>query len=174
MPIPVSAPKGGDFTPAPEGLHHAVCVDVWPLWREKSTFPNDRGEFPMKTLTRIVWVLDEMMEDGRPFQVTKRYTASLHEKANLRKELESWRGRAFTEEELQSFDLEKLIGVNCQLQVVHNKGKQGGIFANVAAIVKLGKGMANLAVPQGFVRHKDKVAAGTAEDKTSNDDEDPF
>ena len=43
------------------------------------------------------------MPDGKPFLVRRRYTASLHEKSALRKDLESWRGRAFTNVELDGF-----------------------------------------------------------------------
>ena len=176
MPIPVSAPETRDFTPAPQGLHQAICVDVWDVWREKSKFPNDRGEFPMKARTRVVFLLDAQMADGRPFEIAPYYTASLHEKAKLRKDLESWRGRAFTPDELKSFDLEKLIGVNCQIQVVHNKSGEK-TYANVAAIVPLSKNQTKLTIPPGFVRHKDKVAQAdgpTGEDYPEDEDRTPF
>ena len=45
---------------------------------------------------------------GRRFDVARVYTLCLHERAALRKDLESWRGRKFTEQELDGFDLEKL------------------------------------------------------------------
>ena len=52
------------------------------------------------------------------------YTASLSEKANLRRDLEGWRGRAFTPEELKGFDVFNVLGVPCQVTVTHNdKGK---------------------------------------------------
>ena len=52
------------------------------------------------------------------------YTASLSEKANLRRDLEGWRGRAFTQEELLGFDVFNVLGTHCQVNVIHNdKGK---------------------------------------------------
>src|SRR5208337_1405024 len=70
----------------------------------------------------------------------KRYTLSLHEKAALRKDLESWRGRTFTEEELKGFDVENVLDVPCLLNVIHN-GTSGTVYANVSGIMKLPKSM---------------------------------
>ena len=78
--------------------------------------------------------------------VLRRYRLSLHEKSNLRPMLEAWRGRKFNEEELTGFDLEKLVGVNCQVQVIHGIKSTGGTFAKVQAVVGPAKGTAKLAV----------------------------
>jgi hypothetical protein len=68
--------------------------------------------------------------------VSKFYTNSLHEKAGLRKDLENWRSRAFTPEELGKFDLNQIVGKACMLSIVHNeKGK-----AKVQAVSALPKG----------------------------------
>ena len=141
-----------EFTPAPEGLHQAVCVDVTDLGLQ----PTPWGE---KQKVDLRWQLEAMDEEtGRPFLVQSRYTNSLNEKATLRIHLEAWRGRKFTAEELEGFDLEKLLGVNCQIQVIHNITDQGRIFANVQAIVPLGKGMTKLR-PRDYVRVVDRQAA---------------
>jgi hypothetical protein len=51
-----------------------------------------------------------------------------------------WRSKAFTFEELANgFDLRKLLGVNCTLQVIHHKGDDR-TFANVSAVMPLMKG----------------------------------
>jgi hypothetical protein len=140
----------GDYTPAPEGLHQAVCIDVVDLGI-KATQWGDKHK------VQIRWALEERdPKTDRAFLVTSQYTMSLHKKAQLRQQLEAWRGRKFTEEELKGFDLEKLIGVNCQLQVVHNLGDEGSVFANVQAVVPLGKGMAKLPIPEGYVRVADR------------------
>lgn len=98
------------------------------------------GKEKMTHKINIVWQIDETRDDGKPFTVRKRYTLSLHEKAALRKDLESWRGRAFTEQELQGFDLENLLKVPALLNIIHNQ-KDGSTFANVASIMRLPKTM---------------------------------
>jgi hypothetical protein len=114
------------------------------------------GQTKQQHKVRIVWQIDEAMpDDGKRFIVQKRYTLSLHEKSNLRKELEAWRGRSFTDEELAGFDLEKLIGVNCFLNVVHTT-KDGKTYANIASIMPLKKGMVRME-PEGYERVKDRT-----------------
>lgn len=156
MPIIARRPES-NFTPAPEGLHQAVCVDVWEPWESENPFKS--GD--MVDQTRIVWALEAVNpETGRAFQVSQIYRLSLHEKAKLRQHLEAWRGRKFTEKELEGFDLEQLIGKNCQIQVIHNVKEGGSVFANVQAIVPLGKGMVKLGVPEGYARKRDRAAQG--------------
>lgn len=137
-----------NFKPAPSGAHMAVCVDLVDLGVVKSAFGEARK-------IRVYWQIEEVDDEtGRPFIVSNMYTPSLNEKANLRKHLESWRGRAFTPEELKGFDLEKLLGANCQLNVIHVV-KDGTTYANIAAIMPPPKSAAKLA-PRDYVRVKDR------------------
>src|SRR3990167_3685661 len=46
---------------------------------------------------------DEGPFAGNRMTISKFYTLSLSEKANLRKDLEGWRGKSFTESELEGF-----------------------------------------------------------------------
>ena len=140
--------KSKDFQPAPEGLHRAVCVDVVDLGMLET-------DFGRKHKVMLSWQLEERMDGtGKPFLVSKRYTLSLHKKSALRPDLESWRGKPFSEEEISGFDLEKLLGVNCQLNVVHNKTAEG-TYANVSAVVPAPKGMPGLKV-QDYTRVCDR------------------
>lgn len=174
----VRKPEGGDFTVAPEGLHQAVCVDVWDVYTESR--PEEYGG-GLVDKTRLVWEIDQAdPKTNKPIQVHMIYTASLHEKAKLRQHLESWRGRKFTQAELEGFDLEHLIGVNCQLQVIHRIGRNGNTYGNVSAIVPLGKGMQKLTASPGFMRKKDRPTANSQNaqqqplDENLEDDDVPF
>jgi hypothetical protein len=74
---------------------------------------------------------------GKPFSVGKIYTASIGEKATLRHHIESWRGAAFTPEELQGFESKNLLGKACMVNVgMTDKGK-----AKVLSVAALPKGM---------------------------------
>ena len=117
----VRVPEGKEWPIAPEGLHQAVCVDVWDIYPTKRDEQYGGG---IVDQTRIVWQLDLESPEGRRYEVMAIYTASLHEKAKLRKHLESWRGRQFTQQELQGFELENVIGANCQIQVIHRLCEQ--------------------------------------------------
>jgi uncharacterized Zn-binding protein involved in type VI secretion len=171
MPIYASAGSGGDFTPAPAGLSQAVCVDVVDMGLLKVTYA---GVEKTQHKVRLVWQLEDMMSDGKPFLVQKRYTLSLHEKANLRKDLESWRGRVFTPEELIKFDVETVIGANAQLNIQHTQ-KDGKTYANVVSIVPLGRGMQKIE-GMAYVRVQDRTEgqAASHDETPVIDDDIPF
>ena len=134
---------GGDFTPIPEDLHLAVCYGIWDLGTQFS----ERWQKSSHKVV-IVWEIPgcrgEFERDGKkmnlPRAISKQYRLSLHKKADLRKDLESWRGKKFSDEELRGFDLKKLLGKPCQIQVLHNK-VEDKIYANIAAITKAPSGM---------------------------------
>lgn len=137
MAIIASNNGGGDFELAPADQHAAVCYRVIDLGTQQSEW---QGTVKHKRLITISWELDAKMSDERPFTIHKRYTLSLSEKSALRPDLEAWRGRPFTIEEEEGFDVAKLIGAPCLLQVIHAV-KGGKTYANVSSIMKLPKAM---------------------------------
>ncbi len=142
--------EGSSFTPCPAGPHAAVCVDVIDLGKLPNTFKD--GALVHKV--RVVWQVAERKDDGKPYLVSKQYTASLHEKASLRKDLDAWRGRKFTKEELAGFDLEQVIGAPCLLNVEHTE-RAGSTYANVTSLMRLPKGMP-VVTPSDYIRKKDR------------------
>ena len=116
--MPIIAKEGGKtFEKMPTGVVQAVCAYVEDIGTHEGSY---QGKPTLRHQVIICWELAEKMRmgdhAGRNFIVSKFYTLSLNPKASLRKDLESWRGKSFTKEELESFDLEKLIGVNCLLK----------------------------------------------------------
>lgn len=141
MPKASSAPS---IAPVSAGLHPAVCYAVIDL----GTQPSQMYAPARKVL--IMWELPHLLfnfadDKGnaveKPRVISRDYTLSLGKKATLRKDLESWRGRPFTAEEASGFEVGALIGVNCQLNVVHKPSADGRVFANISGIVPLGRGM---------------------------------
>lgn len=175
MPIIAREPKGGNFVPAPAGTHAAVCVDVVDLGMLEVNFG---GKTSKKHKIRIAWQIDEVMEDNKPFLAQKRYTLSLHQKAQLRKDLESWRGKQFSPEELEGFDVENLIGINCLLNIIQEVSpKDGKTYSNIASIMRLPKGM-NPVQPRDYIRVCDRTpedgGAPAEEEWQPTDDDVPF
>jgi hypothetical protein len=128
---------GGDFKPAPEGTHVARCIQLIDIGTHHGEY---QGQPTVRNQVIVRWELpNETVEtdDGQqPMIVSKFYTNSLGEKANLRKDLESWRSRQFTQEELDRFDLQNILGKPCMVSVIHNeKGK-----AKVTTVTALPKG----------------------------------
>lgn len=146
-----------DFKPIPTGLQPAVCVNVFDIGYQ----PGFQGGPPLPKLV-LLWELtcEERRDDGKRFQLTKLYTASLGEKANLRKDLETWRGRKFSETELDGFEMNNVKGVGCQLLLVATqKGEK--TYNDVAAVMPPLAGLkATIETPADFVPEwvKKKIA----------------
>jgi hypothetical protein len=165
MAYPVREPER-KYTPAPEGLHQAVCVDLVDLGLEQTPW----GEIPR---VRLVWQLEIMNEETRKrFLVSKKYRPSLHEKATLRKDLECWRGKKFTPDELKGFDLETVLGANAQLQIIHNLSQNGSIYANVQAIVPWNSKSGPKIVAMDYERQKDRAKQHGYDSHDSSDVDD--
>jgi hypothetical protein len=157
------AKHGGNFIPAPEGLHRAVCVDVVDLGMVD-------GQWGKKRKCRIMWEIDSKMDDGKRFVVGKQYTLSLHEKSGLHKDLKAWRGVAFTPDELKGFDVEKVIGAPCQLLIGHTE-KDGSVYANISAITKADP-KAKLTPSGTYIRAKNREGAAAVIEEEPETDSD--
>lgn len=131
--------SGEDFQKAPEGSHMGRCFKVIDLGTQYSERWDNHNHKVM-----IVWELpEELIPEGelagQPFAVAQTYTLSLGEKANLRKDLEAWRGKSFTEAELAGFNIANLIGKSCYLGITYNV-TPNKTYVNVTSIMKLPKG----------------------------------
>jgi hypothetical protein len=136
----IIAKKNGEgFDPVSEGVHVAICYSVVDLGMQYSEM---YGKASRKILITHEIPEETITIEGKemPRAISKEYTLSLSEKSTLRKDLEAWRGRTFTEAELEGFDLANIIGKGCQIQVIH-KESGGKTYANIASIMGLPKGM---------------------------------
>jgi len=150
----IATNKGGkEFEPIPlpePGTALAVCCAVWDLGLQESNFMDEQGFKKVQHKAIIAWEIQQKIEvegseyNGQPYMLTKKYTVSLGEKANLRKDLESWRGKPFGKEELDNgFDLERLYGINCLIGISHEPDKRdpAKAYARVTSILPPVKGM---------------------------------
>lgn len=143
MPIYAESSPAANHTPAPEGTHFARCVQMVDLGTQKNTFDPSK---PDRRMVRISFELpDELREDGKPHLVSQKFALTMHEKSTLRKQLQSWRGKPFTEDEARRFDISVLLAKPCLLNVIHAAKEGGKVYANIASISPLVKGMPQVA-----------------------------
>ena len=133
---------GKDFDPVPEGSHLGVCDMFVDLGLQDSHFGAKhkiylRWQIPA---LRLQYEKDGEKIEG-PMSIGATYTLSLSEKSNLRPILQAWRGKAFTPDELKKFDVTTVLGKPCMVTVTHEPKKDGGVYANVAAVAKLPAGI---------------------------------
>lgn len=135
---------GGNFKRVPQGVFIGRCFSLIDLGTQH-TSGQYGDKFQHKI--RIGWELfgdDEQGQpltidvDGKemPLTISKSYTVSLHEKAGLRRDLAAWRGRDFTEEEAKAFDVSKLMGAYCMVNVTTSE-TNGKTYSNVAGLTPL-------------------------------------
>lgn len=159
------ASNSTSFRPCPEGAIQGILVDIVDLGLITSTYNNET-----KTAHKInlVWQVDERKDDGTRFLVFQRQTLSLHPKANLRKVVETIRGKKFTDEEVEAgFEVDDLKGSVALLTIVHNQSGDR-VYANVNGVAPLPKGMTKIKA-EDYERRAPK--AGNAGSST---DEIPF
>lgn len=136
MPI---AKEGSTFTPIPPGTHQARCFAVIDIGTQHSEMYADTYKVIVMWETPHERVTIDKEE--RPMTIQKEYSLSLGKKSNLRKHLETWRGKPFSKEELEGFEVANVIGAPCLLSVVHKQSANGNTYANIEAVSAVPKGM---------------------------------
>jgi hypothetical protein len=142
MAIPASDTGGGQFENLKADSYIARCYQMVHIGTIKEEY---MGAPKMSNKVMITFEIPSEMrtykeEEGeRPASISKEYTVSLGENANLRKDLESWRGKPFTPDELKNFDLEKLVGAACMLNVIEKVNDKGEAKPRIHNITKLHK-----------------------------------
>lgn len=141
---------GGNFKRVPAGVHIGRCYSLIDLGTQTTD-----GQFGVKAQhkIRIGWELfgeDEnggplvVDVDGKPMPMTisKSYTVSLHEKSRLRQDLSAWRGKDFSEDEAKAFDVSRLVGAYCMVNVTTSE-TNGKTYSNVAGLTPLPAALKN-------------------------------
>lgn len=142
---------GGNFKRVPAGAYIGRCYSLIDLGTQLTS--GQYGD-KLQHKIRIGWELFGEDEQGQPLivdvggkqmpmTISKSYTVSLHEKAGLRKDLQAWRGREFTEEEAKAFDVSKLLGAYCMVNVT-TSDTNGKTYSNVAGLTPLPGALKNV------------------------------
>jgi hypothetical protein len=164
--------KGGDFAIPPQQIHQAVCYSVYDIGTHHD------NQYGMKHKVLVFFELThcraKFEKDGEEKDLAMvrsiPYNLTLGKKANLRRDIESWFNKKFEEPEdgsKLSFDLEKLIGKNCQVQIMHVKGMKNNeptTYANISMVIAPAEGQ-NLVPenPTGFFSFADYPGVGIPE-----------
>lgn len=141
MAIILKGGSGTGHTVAADN-HPARCIGMVYMGTCRSEWKGREKWVPKVRLT--FEFPDETIEtdDGpKPAVLSRTYTANLTPKATLTKHLEAWRGKAFTREEIDGFDLSKVLGAPCMVQVVHASNDSGDTYAKIENVAKCPKGL---------------------------------
>lgn len=145
----------GNFTPVPPGMHLARCYRIVDLGTQKSEYQGQ-----IKYLQKVMLQFEVHGEDekgkalvtskGDPLSISKNYTLSLAEKATLRKDLQTWRGVAFTPDQLRGFELKNILGQWAMLSVAKDVGNNGKEYTNIMSVNPVPLAIKRAGLPEGI------------------------
>src|SRR5690349_9346134 len=98
---------GEDFKRVPPGTHIALVRMIADLGMQtgRGIYPQPKHELYIGFEIpgeRVTYTKDGKEIEG-PMSIGRTYTLSMSEKSNLRKDLQSWRGKSFTDDEAEAF-----------------------------------------------------------------------
>ena len=120
------------------GVYTAVSSAIIDLGLQRNEqFGKTQRKFMM--IWTIIGEEIEINGEKQPRTISKEYSFSLNEKSTLRKDLQAWRGKTFSEEELKGFNIITILNKACQLQIILEE-KNNKKYNNIAGIMSLPKG----------------------------------
>jgi hypothetical protein len=141
--IKANAKGGGkDFEPVPAGVHFAICNKVIYLGFQAEEWEGKEKVLPKVWIgfelpdNKIDWVDKKGDKHEAPMVVGRMFTLNIGDKSNLGPFLTSWRGKPFTDEEREAFNITALAGKPCQLSIIHKKSGDK-TYANIAGAMGL-------------------------------------
>lgn len=152
--------KGVEYERPAPGVVAGKCINVVDGRYIKNIYMGQDKGWSRKIF--IVWEIDQRHTQGelagKHMVLAKEYTFSIAEKAILRIDLESWRGRAFEErrnadgtvtlltkvkvkDQIQTvpFKVDMLINADCLLFLEHKQSAKGGTFTNIKTVMPFQK-----------------------------------
>lgn len=133
--------EASKFLPHPEGQYVGTCVDIIDMGECVQKFPGTPDYICQKVV--LVFVSGKRNDEtGDLHDVSPEFTVSMGKKANLRKFLEQWRGRPYTDEQADAgVPLDKLEGQGGIIVVYQKKSAAGRLYALISSIMPLMEGM---------------------------------
>lgn len=141
MGLKIKNKRGPSLPPIDGGTYPGICVGVVDLGEQ---YNEKFKKYEDKVL--LIWELPgvtiEIEGEMKPRWLSKDFSATLNEKSNLTKFLVPWRGRSFTEDELngEGFDLAEMLGLGCLLQVIVEE-KDGNQYNRITSVMGFPVGM---------------------------------
>jgi hypothetical protein len=137
--------------PPPEGQFQAVCVDVINLGESVVRYQNQTPYLAPK-MALVFQIAEDNPDTGKPWEISREFTASLGKKANCRTFLGGWRGKSYSDEDAaKGIPVHKLTGVNGLITIEHKTSSSGNVYAFINNATPLPKQMAPMQA-KGYTR----------------------
>lgn len=142
------------FQIAPAGTHLARLYRIIDLGTQMREYD---GKVSMPRRAKFFWELHGedaagkplLTTEGKPLIQSKEYSLSLGQKANLRRDLEAWRGKIFSDDELKGFDIKTVLGQFCMINISH-RDKGGKTYADLNGVSAVPAIYKKAGLPEGI------------------------
>jgi hypothetical protein len=139
MPLKLKDAKKGSQAIPPAGNHPARCFSIIDIGTH-----TDDGAYGVQTNRKIrfSWELPDELhvfdekKGPQPFAVHRLVNFMMNPRSTFQQMLESWRGKQFTADELENFEIRRVLGAPCMVTVVHAT-KGNNVYANVETVAPL-------------------------------------
>jgi hypothetical protein len=139
----IKAPEIQQRELIPAGNYVAICYKMLQIGTVDNVY---KGVTSKKPMIRIGWELSDELkvwkegDPAKPAVIEKEYNLFMTDKSTLRKDLQSWRGQAWTDKEASDFDITKLVGAPCLINIIHQTNEAGTkTYEKIAGITPLPK-----------------------------------
>ena len=153
MAIPVGQNQGFSRTLVSQGTHVATFVRMIDVGTQETEWQGaKKKERKVKFMLEIPEEMVEFNGEQVPATIWTDFNMTMgssNKPSNLRKFLESARGRVYTQQEVENVDITKVLGHSIQIQIVHKTSANGKTYDNIQAAMALPKGF-----PKPSIHHK--------------------
>jgi hypothetical protein len=155
----VIAKVGGGVSsipPHPAGAYAMKCIDLIDYGLQDMTWQGVTSK-KHRICLRFYGGQTYTDKEGHdaPLWVDQYMTLTLHENGALRPFLEAWRGKMFTDSELEGFNVAVLVGVDAWV-TLGQVTKNDRTYCNILACSKMPPGAESPTIIPGYVRVKDR------------------
>ena len=127
--------------PVEPGTYTAICVHAIEIGEQMTTFQGSKSyKNQVLYCFELVGEFIEINGEKQPRVLSKTFNIPKNQKSEnsgLRKFVESWKGKKFTNDEWLEFDTNDVVGQECMLGVVLN---DTGEYSNIDSVVGMPKG----------------------------------
>lgn len=126
--------------PVEPGVYIAVCVYSIDLGEQLCEFKDKTKSYINQVRLGFELIGETVEIDGKqePRVLSRTLNFTRSKNGGLRKFVQSWLGKAFTDDEFNELDTNNLVGMPAQLSVVLS---ESGEYANIDTIMQLPRGM---------------------------------
>lgn len=155
--------KKQEYTPHPEGIFPAVCVDVIDLGLREVRHDD---KVSLKRMLKFVFETTHR-DNGSAVFVSRMFTATLGNASNLADFISKWRGKPL--EPGETIDTDSFIGKSATLVISQRKTDDGRLFSNIDAISK-----PTVAVQPSGLYRRQPPSSSKVDDSTSMNRKEPL